>query len=171
MTTLLDDPRVVLVHALAIEREAAARYAELADQLEQHRNPQVAALFRWLASHEVEHAARLEEQVAGLDVPALRPWDYRWMDPESPEATPYDAAHYRMTAYHALVIARANELRALAFFQRLAEEAANDDVRALATSLAAEEAEHVRYVEAALANEVPPAPGWDDDPDPPRDPG
>jgi rubrerythrin len=73
-----------------------------------------------------------------------------------------------MQPYHALAIALHNERRAHAFFQRLAVGATKDKVRREAESMAAEEAEHVRLIEAWMKRTPMPEAGWDHDPDPPR---
>jgi len=73
-----------------------------------------------------------------------------------------------MQPYHALVIALHNEKRAHKFFQRLAAGAETDKVRREAESMAAEEAEHVRLIEAWMKRTPMPEAGWDHDPDPPR---
>jgi rubrerythrin len=155
-----------LAHALAVEREATTRYEEFADQMEVHHSNEVAALFRRMAGYEREHAQEIERRIGALQLPSLAPWDYRWVDSESPEAAPFDAAHYLMTARHALEIALANERRAQAFFELAAQAATDPEIKRLASEFAEEEREHVRYVEEALASTPGPAPGWDEDLDP-----
>ena len=46
-----------LAHAIALEVEAAERYEELADVMEVHNNPEVAALFRQMSEFSRRHAA------------------------------------------------------------------------------------------------------------------
>ncbi|MBI1395326.1 MAG: rubrerythrin [Betaproteobacteria bacterium] len=157
-------------HALLIEREAAERYEELADAMDEHHNAAVAKLFRRLAGLEAEHARDLERRSAGLALPQIAPWDYRWDGFEPPETSPHEDVHYRMTPHHALKIALANELRAVAFFQGVAVRTSDPEVRALASTFVGEEEEHVGYVNDALAREVPPPPDWALDLDPPRPP-
>ena len=60
-------------HALAIEREAAARYRELAGQMHAHHNGACAALFDWLAQLESQHTARLQAQAAQRVVSEIEP--------------------------------------------------------------------------------------------------
>ena len=48
-----------MAQALAMEREAAQRYAEFADAMDVHNNPEVAALFRKMATIERKHAAQI----------------------------------------------------------------------------------------------------------------
>ena len=157
----------LLAHSLAIEREAAERYAELADQMEVHHNHEVAALFRKLAAIEAKHIAEVERRSAGHTLPHIPPWEYRWGDAESPEAPLHDEAHYLMTPYHALSLALAAEQRAEKFFAQVAATATQEDVRRMAGGLRDEEAEHVSLIEKWLNRYPKPEAGWDQDTDPP----
>ena len=159
----------LLAHSLAIEREAAERYAELADQMEVHHNHEVAALFRKLATIEAKHIAEVERRSAGHELPHIPPWEYRWGDAESPEAATPDDAHYLMTPYHALSLALAAEQRAANFFAQVAKTATTEDVRQMASQLHEEEVEHVGLIEQWLNRFPKPEAGWDDDPDPPAE--
>lgn len=158
-------------HAITIEREAAARYQELADQMAVHNNAPLAALFGRLAAMETEHLAALQGKAAGMHLPRPLPWQYHWALDESPEAPPFDAAHYLMTPRQALELALQSEERARDFFDYIMRSSTVPEVQQLAAELAAEEREHVTIVARALAAEDPPAPGWDGDLDPPRETG
>lgn len=158
-----------LAHAHAIETEAAERYELLADQMDVHNNPEVAELFRKLARIEAKHAAEIETRARseGIELPRLSPWEFDWGDWEPPESAGIDAAHYRMTPYHALTLALRSEERARDFFQQAAASAANNAVRTLAGEFAEDEARHVALMRDWLAGYPEPAPDWDEDPDPP----
>lgn len=159
-----------LAHALAIETEAAERYRDLAEQMRAHHNDVVADLFSTLAAMEEAHATELRQAAAAHGpLPRLAPWDYAWVDPESPEAVPFDAAHYLMTPYHALQLALTNERRARAFFEAEAASATDDALRRMALAMAAEEAVHIDHVERELARHPVPAADWDLDLDPPTE--
>jgi len=139
-------------HALAIEREAATRYLQFAEQMITHGNPEVARLFEDLAQLESAHHAALQQRALAHPAAALKPWGYAWIDPESPECAPLDAVHYLMTPWHALRIALVNEMRAQRFFVAIAaSQDSDDEVRRLATEFAAEELEHAGCIEAKLA--------------------
>ncbi len=157
----------LLAYALAIEQEAAERYAELADQMAVHNNAEVAALFRKLADIEAKHVANVETLSEGRKLPTLTLWDEPWHGAESPEATARDEVHYLMTPHHALSLALAGERRATAFFARMAEEAGFAELRHLAQQLHDDEQEHVRLIEEWLARYPEPEEGWDEDLDPP----
>jgi rubrerythrin len=154
--------------ALMMETEAAQRYAELADAMETHNNREVAKLFRQMAEIESKHAGRI---VAGMDwraAPMLSPTLSGWVSQESAETAPGDDVHYLMQPYHALQIALAGELRAVAFFDRLLRAAKDPVVKKAARELRDEEREHVALVKAWLEKVPKTTADWDDDPDPPR---
>jgi rubrerythrin len=163
----IDTVEDLLAHALAIEREAAERYADLADQMEVHHNHEVAELFRKLAEIEGKHVASVEALRGERELPHVAPWDYAWNDPQSPEAPTLDETHYLMTPYQALSLALAGERRAAEFFERVARVAEDNAVVHLARQMHQEEREHVELVEAWLARYPKPEEGWDEDLDPP----
>jgi rubrerythrin len=159
-----------LAHALAIEREAAARYQELADQMAVHNNTTVAELFQWLARIEAEHAEQVARHAQGASLPAIKPWDYRWIGFESPESAAHEGVHYLMTPFQALELALANEQRAAQFFERVAGSTRDASVLTLAREMAADERQHVVYVERAMAKHARPQAGWAEDLDPAHEP-
>lgn len=156
----------LLAHAYAMESEAHERYRDLADQMEVHNNHEVAELFRKMAAIELLHAEKIRER-AGDALKKYAPWTYRWPGFESPEAADVGDAHYLMTPHHALSLARGAERAALAFYENILSAGGDANMLALAGELAEEEREHVALIEAWLAKYPEPAPGWDEDPDPP----
>ena len=157
MTTSIRTIEELLAHALAIEREAAARYREFADQMLIHNNRAVAELFEWLAEMESQHHARLQERARDHIPAPLKPCEYRWVDPESPEACSLDALCYLMSPRHGLEIALANERRAFRFFENVGQSFdCAEDVRHMAWEFAAEEKDHVARLERMI--ERTPAP-------------
>ncbi len=152
--------------ALAMENEAAARYAELADAMEMHNNVDVAALFRKMAGIEAGHAQAIMTEMGWRDPPPRVAWDPELLEgAETPSAAD---VHYLMQPYHALEIALACEERAERFFGRLAGLAEVAPVREAASALHAEEQEHVALLRAWMSRVEKPADDWSDDPDPPR---
>ena len=55
-----------LAHAIALEREAAERYLELADMMEAHRNDEVSALFRDMVRYSRLHHDSIVERAGGI---------------------------------------------------------------------------------------------------------
>lgn len=158
----------LIVHARAMEAEAAERYDELADGMEVHNNPEVAALFRKMAKVEGKHSAQIEELGAGLDLPNLKPWEYRWGSLDGPETPAIDSAHYLMQPYHAIQVAIRSEQRAVRFFEAILAQADDDsELHAMAARMADDEREHVRLLTEWLTRYPEPEAGWDEDMDPP----
>jgi rubrerythrin len=140
-----------LAHALAIEAEAAERYRQLAKLMQAHHSRDVAECFLRLAQMEGEHHDSVRARAAGRALPALASTEYRWIDPQSPESAPLDPAHQPKTPRDALQIALANEERAWRFFERIvASPGYGHEVRAMAKEFAAQEEEHMEYLERML---------------------
>jgi len=152
--------------ALAMEREAAQRYNEIADAMEMHNNRDVAQLFRTMAGYEAKHAETIMDEMNWVEAPGVPPG--AWPATESPEMIPSDAVHYLMHPWHALDLALAAEQRAEAFFDELAQLTTNESVRRAAIALREEEAEHVAMVKQWMTRFPVPGADWANDPDPPR---
>lgn len=157
----------LLAHALAIEVEAADRYRMLADQMEVHNNVELAAMFGKLAEIEGKHAIEIAERARDIALPHPLPWEYAWPGRESPEAIDPSQLHVSMTPHEALLLALKAEEGAQSFYEWVAEQSDDEDVRALATDFAADEIEHVAMVKEMLKRYPPPATDPPEDPDPP----
>jgi rubrerythrin len=72
-------------HAIAIEREAAERYAGFAERMEDEGQEDLARAFGLLASAEAAHLATLLNRTAGLALPTIAPGRYQWLDAQAPE--------------------------------------------------------------------------------------
>jgi rubrerythrin len=140
-------PAELYAHAIAIEREAAERYAELAQFMADLGNDEVAALFRTLAVYEAEHLDTLEARTAGIALPQLGPGEYAWLDAGAPETVARELVFRLLTPRHALAIALDAERRAQQFF---AEVRASAEDPALAQEMALEEQGHIAMVERAI---------------------
>ena len=151
----------LFAHALAIEREARLRYLEFGRRMMDHDNPEVAELFMRLARNEIEHATRLEELAAGMELPQIDRAQYAWLDAGAPETAAHDFIWIFMRPYHVLQVALRAERRAREFFESVGSADVDGEVRALAAEFAREEQAHVEWVEAALALENAPYPDWD----------
>lgn len=155
-------PGDLTAHAYAMESEAAERYAELAEQMALHNNPAVAEVFREMARIGQTRAGTVARR-ASDDVTRHAPWEYHWLDPESPEEIPVSEVHNAMTPHRALKLALHNEHRAQNFYDLLARRSASEEVRALAREFAQEEREHVARVRHWLDRYPEPEADWDDD--------
>ncbi len=148
-------------HALAIEREASARYLEFAEHMADERNDHVATLFRSLAKFEAEHVHQLLEATRQMELPEIATGQYAWLDDGAPETAAHDLLFRLMTPHDALEIALAAERRAQRFFDDVYETATDDQLRDLALDMAREEADHVDWVERALKANPDPHIDWE----------
>lgn len=155
-----------LAHAIALEREAAERYQELADMMESHRNDAVSALFRDMVAYSRKHHDSIVERAQGIALPELRANQFRWRTP--PEAGGDEAFDYRIDAWSALQYARENEERALAYYAEVGTGSADAEIKRLATEFAAEETEHVEALDDWIARTPRPGTPWRDDAAAPR---
>jgi len=147
-------------HAIAIEREAAERYAEFAERMADLGNEAVAELFSRLAGFEAEHLETLLRRTDGVTLPQFAAHEYRWLDAGAPETGARELVFRLMTPRHALEIALGAEKRAQAFFEHVLMTAEDPALRALAKEMAAEEQEHVSIVERLLARTPDPNVDW-----------
>jgi rubrerythrin len=142
-----------LAHAIALENEAAERYLELADMMEAHRNDAVSALFREMVRFSQMHRDEITGRAAGMDLPRLKAWQYRWRSP--PEAGGEEAFDYMLQPFGALSYARENEVRAMEYYRSVAAGATNDELRRLASAFADEESDHVAALDRWLERTPP----------------
>ena len=143
-----------LAHALEMEAESAERYRELADNMEVHNNPEVAALFRRLAVEGDTHVEQVMRHVATIELPNIAPWAFKWSSPDGPESAAMDDIHYLMNRRQALELALHNEVRGLDFYTQVANRSANAEVRQLAGDMAREEEAHVAMLNNWLSREA-----------------
>ncbi|MCC6608757.1 MAG: ferritin family protein [Burkholderiales bacterium] len=149
-------------HAIALENEAAERYLELADMMEAHRNDEVSTLFRDMVRFSQMHRDEIKARVGAIQLPELRSWQYRWRS--SPEAGGEEAFDYTLDAHTALRYARANEVRAMEYYQRVAKESTDKEVVRLALEFASEEEGHVAALDKWLERTKRPSATWASDP-------
>ena len=147
-------------HAIAIEREAAARYAELGERMNDLGSDEVGELFLRLAQLEKEHQRVLERRAEGLALPALAPGEYAWIGSEAPENAAHDLVLNLLTPHSALEIALGAEERAAAFFEAARGRIADPAVAELAAEMAAEEGVHIAWVKSALRRTPNPVVDW-----------
>jgi len=142
--------------AIAMEGEAATRYSELAERMDDEGREDLARIFAMLAAEEAEHLETLERRTRGVSLPAVEPRAWDWYSNTAPETAARDIVFRLLTPRQALAVALQAERRAQAFFEHLSWAAADPGVRALAREMAAEEREHASLV-AALLDGMPQA--------------
>ena len=147
-------------HAIAIEREAAERYAELAQRMADRGDDAVADVFSMLAREEAEHLDALERRTDGVALPPIEEGGYHWLDAAAPETAAHEWLFRLITPRQALLIALEAERRAEAFFEGAMLNAHDPALRALAREMALEETEHVRIVEQLIESTPDPVVDW-----------
>jgi len=142
--------------AHAIEVEASVRYRVLAREMQASDNPRTAELFLKLAQLEAGHADKLK-QAAPPKMQARAREQLLSRKGGQTEVPNYEFMYRDVPPYHALVMALESERRAKAYFERIRENARDPEVKKLAAEFAREEAQHVTWLEKALAKEPQPA--------------
>ena len=155
----IQSPIELYAHAIAIEREAAERYSELAERMDDEGREELARVFGELAHMEAEHLETLERRTEGLALPAIPADRYHWLEHGAPETARHDLVFRLMTPRQALAIALAAERRAQAFFEAVSWSAADPALRSLAREMLAEERSHVELVTRMLEATPPPLGG------------
>ncbi len=150
----------LLAHAIGIEREAAARYAELGERMRDLGNDVVAELFLRLAGMERKHEQELELRAQGLNLPKIAPGEYAWLEDHAPETAAHNLVLSLLTPHSALKVALEAEKRALAFFETARTQAPDPKLAALAAQMAAEEGVHVAWVQSAIRRTPDPVVDW-----------
>jgi rubrerythrin len=133
-------------HAIVIEREAAARYAELAERMSDEGREPLALVFGFLAQEEAGHLDALLRRTEGVALPDVNEGRYHWLDVGAPETAAHDLVMRLLTPRQALAIALQAEQRAEAFFEQVYWLADDPALRALAREMAAEEREHAEMI-------------------------
>lgn len=153
-----------LAHTIAMEKESAERYLELADMMETYNNQEVSALFREMNKYSNMHHSSVQERAGSIALPVIKSWQYRWTSP--PEMTDEDAFDRSLDVYAALRYGHGNEIRAMHYYQSVAAESADPEVQHLATEFAAEEQEHAAALDRWLSRAPRPSISFADDPEP-----
>ncbi len=141
-----------LAHVLALKLESEERLQSLADCLSEHNNPVAAGLFQELADVVAQSITQLESMTAGLQLPAIPPWEYQWHCFDHPEVVCMEQAHYMMTGKQSLQLVQFNEHRSVEFLQRVYQEVENVEVKNLAQQLMKSEQEFEQYVLKKIEN-------------------
>ena len=149
-------------HALAIEREAAERYEEFAAHFEDRDEVALAGLCSNLADMERKHFEELATTSLAMNLPRIPVGRYAWLEGDSPEAPAREMLYRIATPRHLLEIALAAEWRAREFFVGIARTSPSVTVRELASVMAAEETEHVKWVRQALQYHVTTGANWEE---------
>ena len=130
--------------AHAMEHDAAARYAAIAERMRQEGNASLAEVFDHLSAEERGHLASVVHWSRKEKGSAPDPARIRWKIPETFDDEGAATTDPRLlSAYRALAMAVRNEERAFAFWSYVAAHSTAPDVRQAAETMAHEELGHV----------------------------
>lgn len=140
-----------LAHAIQLEREAADRFAHLADAMEGGGNAEVGKLFRQLSHYSRLHLADARERSGFRDIPELKSGEFVWPDDESPESAAIWAADPLIGPDEALETALAAEMAGLNYYSDVLARATDPEIIAFAREFVDEEKAHVTELKRWIA--------------------
>ena len=140
-----------LAHAIQLERDAARRYEELTAAMQTDGNAELKAFFARMAHFSRLHLADAQARGGFRDLPVLAPDDYEWPEGISPETAEWAGVDAMMDAGDALRLALDSERRGHAYYATIAATTTDAELRAIASTFADEEAEHVAELVKLLA--------------------
>ena len=145
-------------YALAIEREAALRYAELARFMRDIGVDRLADELEGLGREEQEQFDLIKLGTAGRPLPELAGWELCWhfMGERASRRAPRGTRE-------AIASALALERHAQAFYVDVAENARDGAVRAFSAELASDEQRHIARLEHLLEREPEASAAGDDE--------
>jgi rubrerythrin len=147
----MNDLEKFLAHAIALERDAARRFEELAAAMGTDGNAEVKAFFERMAGCSRKHLAQAVERGGFRVVPELAPEEFEWLDGTSPETAAWAGVDAFMDARGALQLALESEMRGHAWYAAVAATTQNAELRAVAAEFVEEEAEHVELLHKLIA--------------------
>lgn len=147
----MNEVQIFLAHAIQLERESALRYKELAEAMQRQGNAEVADFFQQMAHFSRLHQKEAMDRAGFHDVPKMKPEEYTWADGASPEAV-WLEVDPNIAVLDAMQQAMFGEQRSHEYYQAMADQTQNDEVRALASEFAEEEGEHVEQLEVWHSN-------------------
>jgi rubrerythrin len=149
-------------HAIALEREAAERYAEFAAYFRGRGDEVLAGLCENLARLEGEHLEGLLQASTQLQLPVIAAHEFEWLDDGAPESPAREFFYKVACPWQLLEVALHAEKCAFDFFTWAARTTTDAQVRVLAQEMADEEQQHIGWVRQALEYNGPAgAPGLD----------
>jgi rubrerythrin len=139
-------------HALAMEREATKRFAELERCMRDAGMDHIADEFERIGNEEREQYEALALGTAGRQLPQLSPWEYapHFLGPQA------DVVRAPRSTREALMLALATERRTQNFYVDVAEHSDDDTMCAFAAEMAIDESRHIARLERLLAREPGP---------------
>lgn len=139
-----------LAHAIALEREAARRYEELAAAMSTDGNAELREFFKQMAHYSRMHLNEAVSKAGFRTIPMLAPEEFEWPDGTAPETADWEGVDALLDRRGALELALRSEHRGHAFYASVSASTIDPELRGLAAEFAEEEADHVRQLEKLL---------------------
>jgi rubrerythrin len=150
-----------LAYAIALEREAADRFGQLADAMDAYGNKEVGSLFRRLSDYSRMHLSDAQARAGFRKIPDMKPDEFAWPGFESPETAAIWAADPFIGRGQALEIALEAEVAGQVFYQNVLDTTDDPEIKVLAKEFAEEESGHIaelqKWIAAHKAGQVQPA--------------
>lgn len=140
-----------LVHAIALEREAARRYEELSAAMHTEGNRELKAFFARMAHFSRLHLAEAQARGGFRELPVLRDDEYQWPEGIAPETAGWAGVDALLDGAAALKLALDSEQRGHAYYAAISATTRDPETRRLAGEFAAEEAQHVAELRRLIA--------------------
>ncbi len=140
-----------LTYAVTLEQEAAARFGQLVDAMEACGNRQVSKLFRRLSDYSGLHLADARARLGFREIPNMKPDEFIWEGPESPETAAIWAADPLIGRDEALEIALQAETAGFEYYKGVFDTTSDPEIKALAKEFFEEEAGHVAELQKWIA--------------------
>lgn len=148
---MMNDIKKFLAHAIALERDAARRFEELAAVMSTEGNAELKAFFDRMAGYSRKHLAQAVARGGFREVPELAPDEFEWADGTSPEVAAWAGVDAFMDARGALQLALESEQRGHDWYAAVAATTKDAELRAIAAEFVTEEAEHVELLQKLIA--------------------
>jgi len=147
----MNDVELFLAHAIALERDAARRYEDLAAAMQTDGNAELKVFFARMAYFSRKHLAEAQARGGFRELPQLRPDEYSWPDGIAPETAEWVGVDAQMDPGDALQLALASEHRGHAYYAGIAATTTDIELCGIAGEFAAEEAQHIVELERLIA--------------------
>lgn len=155
MPATIESVESFYAHALAVEHEAAERYAQFATYFDNRGEEVLAGLCRTLEQIEREHYVILVRSSQGRELPPIAAGCHCWLDTGPREAAAHELFCRVTNPRQVLEIALGGERSARRFFRWVALTSRDATVRSLAREMVLEEGDHIRFVLQALEYREP----------------
>jgi len=146
----MDSVSLFLAHAIQLERDAARRFEDLMHSMQTVGNREVEGLFRRLGELSRMHLRSAMARGGFQSLPELSPDEFQWPDGMTPEAAGWHGVDAGLDVLGALQLALLGERSGHAYYATVAKTTGDPEVRAMSSSFALEEAQHVSELERWL---------------------